>query len=267
MPRQAGKYGRLHPDPARPRLTLEKYLDPRTQLSRAGLPPVALSADVDRASAVQSWPMYLNDQLGDCTIAAIGHMYGAWTQYAGSAEALFTDDQIQAVYSRVGGYVPGDPSTDNGCAMQDVLTDQQSNGITDQGGKLHQVAGFAAFGNPADEVLLGQVLDVFGTVYVGINVQQNMETEFADQQPWTWDPSPDAQVIGGHAICLQRRLGSGRAPLEYVTWGALQPATTGFQAGASEEAWAVVTQDWLQANGTTVEGLDLQQLLADMQNV
>jgi hypothetical protein len=29
----------------------------------------------------------------------------------------------------------------------------------------------------------------------------------------------------------------------------------------------VVTQDWLQANGTTVEGLDLQQLLADMQHV
>jgi hypothetical protein len=265
MPRQAGKYGRLSPDPARRRLTLEKYLDPRSQLSRSGLPPVPLSQDVDRASAVQNWPVYLNDQLGDCTIAAIGHMYGAWTEYASKAEALFTDDQIQSVYSRVGGYVPGDPSTDNGCVMQDVLADQQSNGITDQAGKLHQVAGFAAFGNPADEVLLGQVLDVFGTVYVGINVQQQMETEFSAQQPWTWDPA--AQTIGGHAICLQRRLGSGDAPLEYVTWGALQPATTDFQANAAEEAWAVVTQDWLQANGTTVEGLDLQQLLADMQDL
>jgi hypothetical protein len=265
MPRQAGKYGRLHPDPARPRLTLEKYLDPRTALSRHGLPPVPLTTDVDRASAVQSWPMYLNDQLGDCTIAAIGHMYGAWTQYASSTEALFTDDEIQAVYSRVGGYVPGDPGTDNGCVMQDVLADQQSSGITDQAGNLHQVAGFAAFGNPADEELLGQVLDVFGTVYVGINVQQVIEQEFADQQPWTWDPT--AQVIGGHAICLQRRLGSGDAPLEYVTWGALQPATANFQANAAEEAWAVVTHDWLQANGTTVEGLDLQQLLADMGSV
>jgi hypothetical protein len=265
MPRQAGMYGRRHPDPARPRLTLEKYLDPRTALSRHGLPPVPLTTDVDRASAVQSWPMYLNDQLGDCTIAAIGHMYGAWTAYAGAGEALFTDDQIQSVYSRVGGYVPGDPDTDQGCVMQDVLADQQANGIPDQNGHLHQVAGYAAFGNPADEELLGQVLDVFGTVYVGINVQQQMETEFADQQPWTWDA--DGQSIGGHAICLQRRLGSGGAPLEYVTWGALQPATTGFQAGASEEAWAVVTRDWLQANGTTVEGLDLQQLLADMQHV
>ena len=265
MPRQAGKYGRLRPDPARPRLTLEKYLDPRTALSRAGLPPVPLTVDVDRASAVQDWPVYLNDQLGDCTIAALGHMYGAWTAYAGGTEALFADDQIQAVYSRVGGYVPGNPDTDQGCVMQDVLADQQSAGITDQAGKLHQVAGYAAFGNPADEVLLGQVLDVFGTVYVGINVQQQMETEFSEQRPWTWKRG--AEVIGGHAICLQRRLGSGKAPLEYVTWGALQPATAGFQAHAAEEAWAVVTQDWLQANGTTVEGLDLQQLLADMQHV
>jgi hypothetical protein len=265
MPRQAGKYGRLQPDPTRPRLTLEKYLDPRVPLSPAGLPPVPLTTDVDRASAVQDWPVYLNDQLGDCTIAAIGHMYGAWTTYAGAAEALFGDDQIQAVYSRVGGYVPGDPSTDNGCVMQDVLADQQSNGITDASGKVHAVAGYAAFGNPADEMLLGQVLDVFGTVYVGVNVQQQMESEFANQQPWTWKRG--AQVIGGHAICLQRRLGSGNAPLEYVTWGALQPATTGFQAHAAEEAWAVVTRDWLSANGTTVEGLDLQQLLSDMGSV
>jgi hypothetical protein len=265
MPRQAGKYGRNHPDPTRPRLTLERYLDPRAKLTRAGLPPVALTQDVDRASAVQSWPMYLNDTLGDCTIAAIGHMYGAWTQYALGAEALFPDSAIQAVYSRVGGYVPGDESTDNGCNMQDVLADQKASGITDQAGKLHQVAGYAAFGNPADEVLLGQVLDVFGTVYVGINCQASIQTEFADQQPWTW--TPGEAVEGGHAICLQRRLGSGDAPLEYVTWGALQPATAGFQANAAEEAWAVVTQDWLQVNGTSVEGLDLAQLLADMESV
>lgn len=265
MPRQAGKYGRLPLDPTRRRLTLEKYLDPRAPLSRSGLPPVPLTQDVDRASAVQSWPMYLNDQLGDCTIAGIGHMYGAWTTYGCGHEALFSDDVIQGTYSRVGGYVPGDPDTDQGCVMAEVLADQKANGMTDVTGKVHKVVGYAAFGNPADEMLLGQVLDVFGTVYVGINVQQQMEDEFANQEPWTWDPA--AGTVGGHAICLQRRLGDGGAPLEYVTWGALQPATTSFQANAAEEAWAVVTEDWLQANGTTVEGLDLQQLLADMRHV
>jgi hypothetical protein len=265
VPRQAGKYGRTPLDPGRPRLTLEKYLDPRTALSRAGLPPVPLTQDVDRASQVSSWPMYLNDTLGDCTIAAVGHMYGAWTQYAAGTEALFADSEIQAVYSRVGGYVPGDEDTDNGCSMADVLADQRAGGMTDAGGHVHKVAGSAAFGNPADEELLGRVLDVFGTVYVGINCQASILTEFSDGQPWTW--TPGEAVEGGHAICLQRRLGSGGAPLEYVTWGALQPATPDFQAHAAEEAWAVVTHDWLSANGTSVEGLDLEQLLADMADV
>jgi hypothetical protein len=56
-------------------------------------------------------------------------------------------------------------------------------------------------------------------------------------------------------------------PYEYVTWGALEKATANFQANAATEAWAVVTADWVRANGTTVEGLDIQQLLADMADV
>ena len=265
MTRQAGKYGRKPMDRGRPRLTLEKYLDPRSRMCRTGLPPVPAAQDVDYASKVPSWPMYLNDQLGDCTIAGVGHMYGAWTQYASGTEALFDDSQVQAVYSRVGGYVPGDPGTDQGCVMQDVLADQQANGITDTAGKVHKVAGYAALGNTADLDLLGQVLDVFGSAYTGISVQQQMEAEFGAGQPWTWDPS--AQSIGGHAIALQRREGGGDAPLVYVTWGALQPATAGFQAGAVEEVWAVVTEDWIAANGLSVEGLDLRQLLSDMRYV
>jgi hypothetical protein len=265
MPRQAGMLGRLPADPTRPRLTLEKYLDPRTALTRAGLPPVPVSKDVDYASKVASWPMYMNDSLGCCTIAGIGHMYGAWTAYAAASEALFSDDAIVTTYSRVSGYVPGDPDTDAGAQMQDVLADQKANGMTDQAGKKHEVVGYAAMGNPADEDLLGQVLDVFGTVYTGIVVQASMQTEFADQEPWTWTPGD--QEVGGHAICLQRRQGKGKAPLEYVTWGALQPATHKFQAYAVEEAWAVVTQDWLTANGSSVSGLDLTQLLSDMQYV
>ena len=265
MPRQAGKYGRKPMDRSRPRLILEKYLDPRSRMCRHGLPPVPLTQDVDYASRVTSWPMYLNDRLGDCTFAGVGHMYGAWSLYASGTEALFSDDAIQSGYSRVGGYVPGDPSTDNGCVMQDVLADQRQNGLTDTSGKVHKVAGFASLGNPNDLDLLGQVLDVFGSVYTGISVQQQMEDEFSAGQPWTWDPA--AQSIGRHAIDLQRRLGSGDAPLVYVTWGALQPATTGFLAGAVEEAWAVVTEDWITVNGLSVEGLDLSQMLADMRDV
>jgi hypothetical protein len=265
---QPGKYGRLPSDPGRPRLTLEKYLDPRTPLSAAGLPKVSLYQDVDRLSRVRSWPMYANDQIGDCTVAGLGHMFGAWSTYSGeAAEALFTDDEIIRAYSRVSGYVPGDPGTDNGAMMSDVLADARVAGLIDTSGRPHKALGYAAMGNPADEVLLGQLLDVFGSVYVGFNVQRHIEDQFAAGQVWTYRPGEP--YIGGHAVCLQRReiAGSRHGILDYITWGAMTHADFGWQAHVVEEAWVVVSQDWLQANGTTVEGLDLTALLADMQYV
>ena len=270
--REPGKYGRLPFDPERPHLILEKYLDPRNPLSRAGLPPVPLSQDVDRASEVTDWPMYLNDQLGDCTIAGEGHLFGALSRYGLGTEALFSDATIQATYSRVGGYVPGEPDTDQGCMMIDVLADAKASGITDTAGHVHKVAAYARLGNPADELLLGQVLDVFGSVYVGIRCQDSIQTEFADNEPFTW--TPGEPVDGGHCIVLQRRrpIGASSAArsagvLDYVTWGALASATTGFQAHAAEEAWAVVSQDWLKASGVSVSGMNLAQLLSDMADV
>jgi hypothetical protein len=263
----AGKLGRLPMDPERPRLTLEKYLSPRTPLARAGLPAVPLRRDVDRLSRVSSWPMYVNDQLGCCTIAAAGHMFGAWNVYAGRPEVLFSDDEIIRTYSAVGGYVPGEADTDQGCVMADVLAYLKNTGMTDTAGQVHKIAGYAAFGNPADELLLGQVVDVFGSVYVGFNVQQHMMDQFEAGQVWTWEPGDEE--VGGHCVPLQRReaAGSRHGILDYITWAAEQHADFGWQAGAVEEAWAVVTSDWLETNGSTVDGLDLTQLLADTRYV
>jgi hypothetical protein len=266
---QPGKYGRLPLDPEKPRLIFERYLDPRRMLSPYGLPAVPATEDVNRSSMVPHIPMYRNDTLGDCTIAALGHMFGAWTVNAGdrAGEALFSDDEITAVYSRVGGYVPGDPASDNGCQCSDVLADAQVNGITGTDGTVHKLAGYAALGNPADEDLIAQVLEVFGSLYVGFNVQQVIETEFSQGKPWTW--AKGAKTIGGHCVNLERRYPEedGAGYLEYWTWGQRQRATAGWQAHAVEEAWVPVTQDWIARNGESVEGLDLTQLLADCQSI
>lgn len=265
--RVRGKYGRKHADPARSRRLLERYLDPRAALARAGLPPVTWTADVDRSSKVPSFPMYGNDQIGDCTIAGLAHLLGAVSAYGSGTEVMFSDAEVQKTYSRVGGYVPGNPDTDNGCLCLDVLNDAQANGMADTSGKVHKVAAHAQLGNPADEELLAQCLQVFGSVYVGFNVQQVIEAEFEQGQVWTWQPG--GQVIGGHCVVLQRRYpcGSMHGVLEYITWGARQRADFGWQARAVEEAHVVITPEWLRANGTTVEGLDLRQLLADSQLV
>jgi hypothetical protein len=268
-----GKLGRKPLDRERPRLILEKYLDPRVKLSTAGLPPVSFSQDVDRSSQVSQIPMYCNDTLGCCTIAGLGHLFGAVSVYGGRPEVLFSDSEIIKTYSRVGGYDPnqvqpdGTNPTDQGCECIDVLNDAVTNGMTGTDGAAHKIEAHAMLGNPADEELLAQCLDVFGSVYLGFNVQQHMMTQTQDGQVWTWQPG-DTE-IGGHCVVQQRRYpaGSMHGILEEWTWGERQRADFGWQASAVEEAHIAITPEWIQANGTSVAGLDVQQMLADMQYV
>lgn len=259
--RVPGKGGRLPRDITRFAPRLEHYVS--GPLRVAGLPPA--SGVIDRCSDVSDWQMALNDQLGDCTIAGACHMFAAMAVYGGHPEPLFSDEEITTAYSAVSGYVPGDPSTDNGADMQTVLEYLKSTGMTDESGKTHKVAGYAAFGNPCDEVLLAQVLDVFGSVYVGVNLPESAQMEFSDGEPWDWQP--DSPIEGGHCIALQRRSVGGIGVLGYITWGAVQRTTRGFQRHYAEEAWCAVSEDFIQANGDSIEGLDLQQLLSDLQYV
>jgi len=52
-------------------LRIGRYVD-RAELP---VPPPSL----DLTDHVTEWPMYANDRVGDCTIAAAGHMIEAWT--------------------------------------------------------------------------------------------------------------------------------------------------------------------------------------------
>src|ERR1700750_1633926 len=60
-------------------LSLARYVDS----SRLPAPPDAF----DETSGVDSWPMYANDRIGDCTTAAAAHMIEAWTA-AGRGHAI-----------------------------------------------------------------------------------------------------------------------------------------------------------------------------------
>src|ERR1700740_2903465 len=106
-------YGRKPPNYKHPRAWLEDYY------SVSELP--AFSPLVDYCSKVYTWPMYLNDQLGDCTCAGVCHCVNAWTKYVTGVEEVLPNSVPLAVYEAVGKYVPGDPSTDNGCVMSDIL--------------------------------------------------------------------------------------------------------------------------------------------------
>ena len=79
---QAGitvKLGRKRPAVPPKTLKLRRYL-------LKDLPPPPSSADW--ATPVKSWPMYMNNKIGDCTAAAGGHEIGCFTANTASLRRL-----------------------------------------------------------------------------------------------------------------------------------------------------------------------------------
>ena len=272
------KHGRIARDTSRWAPTLENYLRTHPKTAMSGLETVADSEDVDRATKVYDWPMYCNgegdpgnppgspDGIGDCTIAEAAHAYTALSVYAGKPQVLFSDQEIISTYSAISGYDPATGANDNGCQMQDVLAYNRATGMTDVDGNVHKVLMYAALGNPSDITMLSQVLKTFGYVYIGVNCPQSAQEQFGNG-PWTYVPG--SPIEGGHCIGLHRRqpYGSRVGVFDMATWGALQPTTISFIANYTEEAWAVVTQDWIEANGSSCDGIALAQLESDMRFV
>jgi hypothetical protein len=211
---------------------------------------------IDYAGKVGSWPMYLNDQLGDCTAACAGHEVMSWTAY-GSQEAEVSDNDVLALYMATGGYVPGDPGTDNGAVIQDVLDYWRVKGI---GG--HKIVAFAELKSWTEENLR-QTLEIFGTVYLGINCPQSAIDQFNGDGAWTYVPG--SPIAGGHAIPLQAWDESAPNPGTVITWGKAQPVSMEFLSRYVEEAWVIITQDFIDSHGVTpVEGFNFQQLSEDL---
>lgn len=242
--------GRIHAQPARPKLHLGHYL------TGAQLP--APRASADWLSAVPSWPMYLNSEIGDCTCAAVGHMIEASTQYAAGVATLITDQDVLTAYERVGGYVPGNQSTDNGAYIQDVLAYWQGTGV----GGDHIVA-YAAV-NVADWDEIRTAIDLFGAVDIGFNFPATAMDQFNAGQPWS--VVAGSQIEGGHSVNVGA-YDEASQTLTCVTWGQRQVMTEAFWTQYVDEAWVVVTKDWVSANGTDPQGLSLYLLGQDFQDL
>ena len=71
----------------------------------------AAPARVDYTHGITDWGMMLNDQLGCCTIAAVGHAVQTWTANAMGRELTVPDSAILEHYEKWDGYNPADPST------------------------------------------------------------------------------------------------------------------------------------------------------------
>jgi len=219
-------------------------------LSKAILP--ALPPSVAWESKVTSWNMLLNDQLGDCVEAAIGHTIMTMTSQASSI-VIPTDNQIQDAYSGITGYVPGDPSTDNGTVMVEALAYWRNNGIAND-----KIVGWASVKIDSDLIEFRHAIALFGTVLVGFNFPQSAMDQFNYGQPWSIDMT--SPLIGGHCVAVSEY---DNQRLVCETWGALQPMTLGFLPYYADEAYVVITQDWIESNKRSPSGYNISVLTGD----
>ena len=170
----------------------------------------------DWSTKTPQWPMMLNDKLGDCTIAAAGHMIEAWTaNTTGAAGQVVADSAILAAYEAVSGYKPGKPSSDKGAIELDVLKYWRKTGI---GG--HKISAFAAVA-PKTHVHVQQATYLFGGVYLGIALPIAAQSLLDAGRPWDLPnrrPGADwlAGSWGGHAVPV---VAYDQNWLTIITWG------------------------------------------------
>jgi hypothetical protein len=212
---------------------------------------------VDYSKAVASWPMMGNDNYGDCTCAAAGHMIEAWTANTGQQKTL-TDSMVLSAYN----YFAGDDA-DAGASMLDVLKYWRKTGI---GGD--KILAFTQL-RLRSTIQVKDSVSLFGSCYIGISLPDFAVAPGADLLATPWvipaqgpvgDAAPNPQ--NGHCIPA---VGYDEHNLYVVTWGALKMMSWEFYRTYMDEAYAVLSHDWIsQKLGTSPQGLDLASLQADL---
>jgi hypothetical protein len=194
--------GRIRPKTRCRRIHLSNYI--------RALPTAPSSVDYTaKAQAVLS-NVYLNETLGDCVIAGGYHVLGV---VSGNADQMFaaTNDQIIADYSAIGGYKPGDPSTDNGCDETVALDYWTQHGFAD-GSKL---SGWASL-DPSDVACMQAAAWLFENLYYGFELPDGWISPFPSGNGFTWDVAGDPDQNNGHCVMSAGYDASG---VKVCTWG------------------------------------------------
>jgi hypothetical protein len=201
-----------------------------------------------------------NDRFSDCTVAAAGHMVEEWTANTGTERTL-PDATILAAYNH---FAHGNP--DAGASMLAVLKYWRTNGI---GGDL--IHAFAQL-EPQNASEVRDSVYLFGTCYIGLalpNFAVAPGTNFLST-PWVVPPQGpvgDAAPNPANGHCVPAMAYDSRN-LWVVTWGALKPMSWQFYTTYADEAFAVLSPDWIRAKQHTAPpGFDLVALERDLTSV
>lgn len=252
------KLGKLAPSNDDRNLKLGRYLD------QAVLPKAPTTLAL--GTKVSAFPMYENDKLGDCTIAAKAHMIQTWTSNHGPYYQP-TDAEVDLDYWETGtppsAHGTAGGPTDTGRVETDVLNYWHNNGF---GVKKDKIAAYAQV-NVKNTTEVKQATWLFGGLYLGVALPISAQNQTywkvvdddgsGDTEPGSW---------GGHAICV-----TAYTPtyLTVITWGMRMKMSWGFWGKYVDESYAILTQDWVDGTGKlpSSTGFNWSQLQTDLSSI
>jgi hypothetical protein len=138
--------------------------------------------------------VYGNDELGDCVPAWLGHFLGLVTANAGDPFTP-TLDQVIAMYSAIGGYKPGDPSTDQGCDEDTAISYVEQTGWPNGTKALGAISVDAT--NAAEVHAVNWLFE--GTMF-GVGLPEAWISPFPSSDGVVWDVAGDPVPENGHCF-------------------------------------------------------------------
>lgn len=236
-------------------LQLAHYVQVDTVLS-------AVPAAHQWSKTVSRWPEYLNDQLGDCTCAEVGHAVQLFTALDGR-EIDVADNDVLKLYEQVSGYNPATGANDNGAVILDVMNAWRKTGIAG-----HKIGAFAEVDISHDPLLKAAIF-LFAGVSVGMALPLELQA-IADNPSVTWNRPRNLTgknapgSWGGHCVLI---VDYDHYGLTIVTWGRLQRISWGFWHAYADEAWAAIPVEWLTGKVPAPIGVNMPALEADLKAI
>lgn len=198
-------------------------------------------------SAIAEWPMDANDTEADCTSAAVAHAIQQWTVYAQGMSVIMDTAAVLALYGQT-----KDPNGE-GAYLTDVLAFWLNNGVETGYGK-HNITAFAKIA-PGNIEHSKCGIAWFGNLVLGVALPLSAQ----DQEMWTVvsGAASGAGSWGGHAILAA---GYSSAGIYFVSWGRLMLMTWEFYQTYCDEAYVVLTRDFMKPPGNNPAGVSWADL-------
>ncbi len=262
------RLGRRRPVARGPRLSLKNYL-------MRSLPAPPAECAYTRGASKALSEVYENDTLGDCVIAGMAHVVGVLTGNSGTKPFVYNNQQIIELYSAIGGYVPGDPSTDQGCDEQTALNYWMQHGAwppntpAPKGGDEHNIAGWVAVDatNPEE---YRTAMWLFENLYFGLELPDKWITPAPSDSGFVWDVAGAPDPNNGHCVV---GVGYTAQGVTIDSWGMTGTITDAAIAkycvqSANGAIYTVVGMDAInKATEKAPSGLDWSQLVADFDSM